>query len=391
MIAVFLSPFYIAMNIYIVIRLLRWLGACHTRLDHPAVWAAVITVYVFFALSPLTGMLITAEPVHRWLKFVSNYWTGIMLLGAVALIIGDSLRLILNRTLWKGNHPNRRRFVAGGMCVVIAVLGIGGYGITHGSRISVREETLTVYKQAQVDELRIALIADLHMGYNSSVSRVQKVIDAVDAENPDIVVIAGDIFDNEYDAIPDKGAMIETVKEMTEKYPTYACWGNHDVEEKILVGFTFGGGAKDDSGFRQFLSDSGIILLEDETVLTDEGFYIAGRRDPSKSEKEGHDRLTPSELLEDLDKTKPVIVIDHQPGELEELAEAGADIDLSGHTHDGQIFPGNLTVKLAWENPYGVKQVGNMTSFVTSGAGVWGPPMRVGTDSEVMIIDVNFK
>ena len=163
------------------------------------------------------------------------------------------------------------------------------------------------------------------------------------------------------------------------------------MEEKILVGFTFGGGAKDDSGFRQFLSDSGIILLEDETVLTDEGFYIAGRRDPSKSEKEGHDRLTPSELLEDLDKTKPVIVIDHQPGELEELAEAGADIDLSGHTHDGQIFPGNLTVKLAWENPYGVKQVGNMTSFVTSGAGVWGPPMRVGTDSEVMIIDVNFK
>ena len=391
MIAVFLSPFYIAMNIYIVIRLLRWLGACHTRLEHPAVWAAVITVYAFFALSPVTGMLITADPVHSWLKYITNYWTGILLIGAVALIIGDGARFVLNRTVWKENHPDRKRFIAGGLCVIIVVLAAGGYGIIHGKDISVRHEVVTINKSANTDGLRIALVADLHIGYNSSVDHIQKMVDIIEDENPDIVVMAGDIFDNEYDAIPDKTAMAETLREMMDKYPTYACWGNHDVEEKILVGFTFGGGAKDDSGFRQFLSDSGIILLEDETVLTDEGFYIAGRRDPSKSEKEGHDRLTPSELLEDLDKTKPVIVIDHQPGELEELAEAGADIDLSGHTHDGQIFPGNLTVKLAWENPYGVKQVGNMTSFVTSGAGVWGPPMRVGTDSEVMIIDVNFK
>ena len=105
---------------------------------------------------------------------------------------------------------------------------------------------------------------------------------------------------------------------------------------------------------------------------------------------EGGGRLSPSGLLKDADMTKPVIVIAHQPGELSELSEAGADIDLSGHTHDGQIFPGNLTINIAWENPYGVMKVGNMTSFVTSGVGVWGPPMRIGTDNEVMIIDVSF-
>ena len=391
MIAVFLSPFYIAMNIYIVIRLLRWLGACHTRLEHPAVWVAVITVYAFFALSPVTGMLITAEPVHSWLKYITNYWTGILLIGAVALVIGDGARFVLNRTVWKENHPDRKRFIAGGLCVIIVVLAAGGYGIIHGKDISVRHEVVTINKSANTDGLRIALVADLHIGYNSSVDHIQKMVDIIEDENPDIVVMAGDIFDNEYDAIPDKTAMLETLREMTEKYPVYACWGNHDVEEKILAGFTFSGGAKGDGKFRQYLKDAGITLLEDEVVLTDEGCYIAGRKDRSKAEKEGETRLSPEELLRDIDTTKPVIVVDHQPAELTELAAAGADIDLSGHTHDGQIFPGNLTVKLGWDNPYGVLKKGNMTSFVTSGAGVWGPPMRIGTDNEVMIIDISFK
>lgn len=390
MIAVFLSPVYIAVNIYMVIRLLRWMGACHTRLEHPVVWGLIITIYTFFALSPLTGMLITAEPAHRLLKFIANYWTGIMLIGAVFLAIGDLLRFVLNRTVWKDDHPNRGRFVAGGALVVVLVLAIGGYGLVHGSDLSVRYESVKVDKAAGTDNLRIALIADLHLGVNASAKHTRKVIDAVEEANPDIVVLAGDIFDNEYEAIPEKEEILDILGEMTAVYPTYACWGNHDVEEKILVGFTFGSGAEDDSGFRQYLKDAGVTMLEDEAVLTDDGYYIVGRKDPSKAEKEGYDRLSPEELLKDLDKTKPVIVIDHQPAELDELADAGADIDLSGHTHYGQIFPGNLTINLAWENAYGVLKKGNMTSFVTSGAGVWGPPMRIGTDNEVMIIDVSF-
>ena len=91
-----------------------------------------------------------------------------------------------------------------------------------------------------------------------------------------------------------------------------------------------------------------------------------------------------------LDAEKPVFVIDHQPRQLEELAAAGADLALSGHTHNGQMFPGNLLIRLAWKNPAGVLQVGDMTSCVTQGAGVWGPAMRVGTDSEVMLLHVRF-
>ena len=91
-----------------------------------------------------------------------------------------------------------------------------------------------------------------------------------------------------------------------------------------------------------------------------------------------------------MDANKPVFVLDHQPKQLKELTEAGADVDLSGHTHDGQLFPGNLLIQPLWENACGILKIGNMTSCVTSGVGVWGPAMRVGTDSEIMVLHVKF-
>ena len=89
--------------------------------------------------------------------------------------------------------------------------------------------------------------------------------------------------------------------------------------------------------------------------------------------------------------SKPVLVMDNQPKQLQELADAGADIDLSGHTHDGQVFPGNLLLRLFWENPCGILKKGEMYSCVTSGIGVWGPAMRVGTDSEILMLHLTFE
>ena len=91
-----------------------------------------------------------------------------------------------------------------------------------------------------------------------------------------------------------------------------------------------------------------------------------------------------------MDKNKPIIVLDHQPKELQELADAGVDIDLCGHTHDGQMFPGNLTIKLMWENACGYLQKGKMHNIVTSGVGLFGPNMRVGTKAEICPITIHF-
>ena len=109
------------------------------------------------------------------------------------------------------------------------------------------------------------------------------------------------------------------------------------------------------------------------------------------SKKLGENRKDIRILTKTLDKTKPIFVIDHEPLELKKIARAGVDLDLSGHTHNGQIFPGNIIMKFIWDNPNGIKKVESMTSIVTSGAGIWGPAMRIGTNSEIMIIDVKSK
>ena len=137
------------------------------------------------------------------------------------------------------------------------------------------------------------------------------------------------------------------------------------------------------------LTDAGIHLLRDETVLVDGKFYLSGRRDRTKpGVSEG--RLDAETLLSGVDRNLPVFVLDHQPADLAALAQAGADLVFSGHTHNGQLFPGNLLIQPFWENPYGVLQKGEMTSVVTSGAGVWGPAMRVGTNCEVVVVEVSF-
>ena len=126
-------------------------------------------------------------------------------------------------------------------------------------------------------------------------------------------------------------------------------------------------------------------------VCIDDSFYIAGRMDASKPGDGSSRRMSPESILSGLDQDKPIIVLEHQPRQLDRLAESGADLQLCGHTHDGQTFPGNLVIRLFWENPCGYLLKDGLHSIVTSGVGVWGPAMRLGTKSEVCQITVHFQ
>ena len=141
----------------------------------------------------------------------------------------------------------------------------------------------------------------------------------------------------------------------------------------------------------EFLENAGIKLLKDESVMIDDEIYLYGRPDARRPGRGITKRKTPSEITASMDKDKPIIVIDHEPSQLKALAKAGVDVDLCGHTHDGQLFPGNLTIKLMWENAYGYLKKGKMHNIVTSGVGLFGPNMRVGTKSEISVVNIHFK
>lgn len=396
MIAILLSPLYLLLNFYILRWLIRWMGACHHHFKKKWPRVTVIVLYIFVSTSLLTAFFLPAGNLRRFMKLLSNYWLGTLLYIILTVIIADVIRMILRRSkkINQEKLRSRRTFVASGTACIIIIAALSIWGAVNAGVIRTTGYEVTVNKKAAgMDSLNVVLIADLHLGYNIGTPQMKQMVKKINRQNPDLVVIAGDIFDNEYDALDNPEKLISTLKGIKSKYGVYACYGNHDIDEKILAGFTFSQkGKKKMSDLRmdEFLEKAGIRLLSDEYVLIDNSFYLYGRPDYERPGRGITARKTPKELTAGLDQSKPILVIDHEPKELQELADAGVDVDLCGHTHDGQMFPGNLTIKLLWENACGYLKKDDMHNIVTSGVGLFGPNMRVGTKSEICPIKINF-
>ncbi len=394
MIAVLLSPVYVLVILYLLRWNFWWLGACSSFFKRKLFRIPYAILFLLISCSMIVAFFIR-EPSLKWFfKHLSNYWTGTFLYIVLAVLIGDLIRVILLHCdrFDKTKLHSRRTFITGGAVVVSCILAVSIYGIVHARTLKIKSYDIAINKACAAGDMKIVLIADLHMGYSIGHRYIEKMADKINRLEPDLICIAGDIFDNDYDALDDPEAITAALKSLKSTYGTYACWGNHDINENILVGFSFDKKEKltDDARMGKLLTDAGITLLNDETVCIDDAFYLVGRRDRSRAKKVEDGRLSPEELLSGLDRTKPVLVLEHQPRQLKELSEAGADAHLCGHTHDGQMFPGSLLVALMWDNPYGLERKGQMYSIVTSGVGIWGPDMRVGTDSEIVEIDVDF-
>lgn len=396
MIAVYLSPLYGVVNVYILYWIIHWLSACHGIFRKRLLRVAICFLYAVVALSLLVGFFGLPGEAKRTVKLLGNYWLGILEYTVIIVGIACLIRRIL--LVWdkvdSAQLGRRRvRILSGALCFCL-IVGFASYGAVHARHIYRTPYEITVRKSAgALEKLKIVLVSDIHMGYNIGVDHVRKMVTMINKENADLVVIAGDIFDNEYEALEDEEKLIGLFRSIESRYGVYACYGNHDINEKILAGFTFGGGSKKVSDPRMdtFLERAGIQLLRDETVLIDDSFYLCGRADSQKPGRGIDERKTPEELLGDLDKSRPVIVLDHEPSELQELADAGADVDLGGHTHDGQLFPGNILTSIMWENSYGYLKKDQMHNIVTSGVGVFGPNMRVGTIAEICPITIHFQ
>lgn len=391
MLAVYLSPIYIIANSYLLIRLHRWLGTCNPLFRKTGICVAISLAYVFLVASLLIAFFLPIGPARRIMKLISNYWLGILLYLILAVLMADAICFLL--FLITKRRLKCRTAAAGGICAVV-VLVLSAWGAYNARIIQVTPYEITVNKDGgRLENLNVVLAADLHLGYNIGTAHMMQMVDKINEQNADIVVFAGDIFDNEYEALDDPEELIAVLQKIQSKYGVYACYGNHDVEEKILAGFTFGGNKKKESSIQmdEFLERAGIHLLQDEAVLIDDSFYLYGRPDAQRPGRGINMRKTAAELMGELDTEKPVIVIDHEPKELQELADAGVDIDLCGHTHDGQMFPANLITALMWENSYGYLKKDHMHTIVTSGVGLFGPNMRVGTIAEICPITVHFQ
>lgn len=394
MIFLFLLPFYLGVSSYMMFRFFYWMKHCNHRFNWLRFKVPFAVVYLFMALSPVIAFLLPKSAVAIVIRRISTYWIGIMLYSLLYVVLFDLLRLIAKHTKLKNTLLfSRGSVISIGSVVVACAVATCLYGIFNARNIKVNEYSVTVNKSCGSDKhLKAVLVADLHMGYAIGVDHITNMVEKINQQDADIVIIAGDIFDNSYDGMDDPEGIKAQLKSIKSKYGVYAVYGNHDIDEKILMGFTFDWGGKQlhSEKMTNFMKECNIKLINDESVLINDEFYLVGRRDTDNPGTEDGTRAEISELTKDLDKTKPIFVLSHEPDELQKTADAGADIDFSGHTHDGQLFPGNLTIGLFWENPCGMIKKDNMYSIVTSGVGVYGTFMRVGTDAEICSVDIDF-
>lgn len=396
MVSVYLTPVYILVNAYICSWLLKCLGTCHHIFNGRVSTAVVVAVYFFVALSMGIGFLLPSGKVRRIICKVGNTWLGLSIFVVSSFLFVMALRLIIKYTSLKKQPWAQSGYltILAAAFVIAVSLTLYIYGAWNAKKIKCTQYEVTVHKSVEgISDLKVVLLADLHLGYNIGCEHMRNMVELVNQEKADLVVIAGDFFDNDFDALEDPKELSEILRGIKSRYGVYACYGNHDIQEKILAGFTFDTDNPEkmsDPRMDEFVKECNITLLRDEYVLINDSFYLYGRPDKEKPGRGITQRAAAWEITEDMDKSKPIMVIDHEPKELQELSDAGVDLDLCGHTHDGQIFPGNVIIDYFWENACGYLQKGQMHNIVTSGVGVFGPDIRVGTKSEICSIKVCF-
>lgn len=392
MLGIYLSPIYIVLHIFMMCWFLKWLGNVSRVFKNRLVKLLIGILYIVFFASVGIGFIMPKGSVYeRIFKQIGNYALGISLYELLILLIFAVVRFFrLHRRYADLEKLNsRRHIVCWGLAAVMLIGAISGYGIYNAHHIRTTSYDLTVKKDGgRFQSMNIALISDIHMGYNAGVSHVRQMVDKINASSPDVVILAGDIFDNEYAALDHPEQLIQEYQRLNARYGVYAVYGNHDVEERIFSGFTFTTNhhRQPSKQMKAFLKKAHIKVLNDQKVLINHSVYLYGRPDAmTMTRKKAQD------ITSGMDMTKPIIVADHEPRELAALSKAGVDVDLSGHTHDGQLFPANMIVSALYENSYGYRRVGLMHSIVTSGAGAWGPFMRVGTKAEICRIHITFQ
>ncbi len=388
---------YIILIIYVLSRTIHCIRRMNPLGNHKRVYIPYAVIFVVCCATLLLGGLLPYGKLRISLHKISNYWLGYFIYIVFFILLADILRAVLyliNRKKKIAILGTRKEYILIGTAVTVLSISFTIYGLIHADKVYTNTYEVTVEKKAgNLEDLNVALIADLHLGYSIGVKDMQRMVDKVNALEPDIVLVAGDIVDNEYDAMSDPDRIAEVISQIKSTYGVYAVYGNHDVAEILIGGFSITPKslAFRDPRVEEFVEKCGFKMLEDDVTLVDNSFYVIGRLDGEKPGNGITNRKTTLELMTGLDQSKPIILLSHEPDDLEDNAKAGVDMQLCGHTHAGQFFPLNIVQPLVWKNFWGYLKVGNMHNYVTSGIGIYGPDMRVMTDSEVMQIKVHFE
>jgi predicted MPP superfamily phosphohydrolase len=366
---------YSSINYYIGWHVTEWLRVIGISYIPALFWS----LFGFIAYGYIGGRIplpSRVRPIGRLLKVVGSYYIFIMEMGFLLFLIGDLAGLFVRLA---GSYTDDYTLYAGSTILAIIL-----FLLVIGSRNAwspiIRRYELTIDKPAgsAQKEWTVAVASDLHLGNIVGRRHLRRLVDRVNAMAPDLILLPGDVIDDTIEPFI-RNKMSEILGELRAKHGIYAVLGNHE----------YYGGHID--SYLIEMNKIGIRVLRDESVEIAGSLYVAGRKDKTAESTDPSKRLAVGELLSPLNLSKPVILLDHQPTKFSEAEDAGADIMLSGHTHRGQFAPNHLFTRRLFELDWGYMRKGLMHVVVSSGFGTWGPPIRIGSRSEIIQLKIRLR
>lgn len=368
---------YASVNYYIIIRGLYLLSyGSSTR----TAWLIII---LMAAVAFPIGRLLERATVNRLtasLIWIGTFWLAFMVYLFLQFLLLDLFSAVSHLFDFVPDfifsNPDKTKEITGIIVISITVcIVVAGYINTWFP--VVRKYELTINKPGgKLDKLHIVAFSDVHLGTTIEKRHTRIIVDKVNLLKPDIILIPGDIIDEDIAPVL-KADVGKILKQLQSKYGVYAVTGNHEY---------IGGIRK----AKRYLSEHKVELLNDKAELIDNSFYVAGREDLTMNQFTGIKRKALNEIIGGLDKSKPIILLDHQPFRLEQAEQNGVDLQLSGHTHHGQLWPFNYITRMVFEISRGYKKKGNTHYYVSGGVGGWGPPIRTVNRPEIVSINLIF-
>ncbi|GAB4340506.1 MAG: metallophosphoesterase [Calditrichia bacterium] len=309
------------------------------------------------------------------LTTVGSFYLAIMVYTFLLLLVLDLAGILLKMVSLQSVTAFLKHW-RGGLAVGLAVI-LTVVGHINALHPVVRQLKVHIPKKNEARRhLRIVMASDIHLGTIIRNSRLEEIVDLINAQKPDLILFPGDLVDEDVAPVAEQ-KMGQTFQKLQAPLGIYAVTGNHEYFSGVKAAVSY-------------MKEAGVRVLQDQWVEIDSGLVLVGRKDRT-AERMGTGRKSLEEVLEGVNPQKTIILMDHQPFHLEEAEQNGVDLQLSGHTHHGQLFPFNWITNRVYEKSWGYHRRGTTQYYVSCGVGTWGPPVRLGNRPEIVVLELEFE
>jgi len=372
--------FIVVFTVYILVNLYIFLKGYKVFNAYGNLKIIYTITFILLASTFIAGKFL--ERIHSSvfsdiLNIAGGFWLAFMFYGFLLLFLSDIIYMVLKISgIMQAERAFLFRKVTWFSTLLISFLTIIA-GFLNALHPVVKEYTVSVDKNVgEIKNFRIAAVSDIHLGSIIRKRSIRILSEMLKDAKPDVIFLLGDIVDGEIGPVM-RGDLLKYFNCPKCRDGMYAITGNHE----------FIGGSDITI---PYIEKNGIRILKDEIIVLEGNIQVIGRTDRDGMRFRSKARLPLSVLLEKTDQSKPVIVLDHQPVTINEAVEAGVDLQLSGHTHNGQMWPLNYLTSRIYKVSYGYRKTGKTTIIVSSGFGIWGPRVRLGSRPEIVVVNLKF-